>query len=393
MHIAIDARSMSHPQPGGFKTYTTNLIRALLVEDRQATYTIYLDRPMNGVMLPANANASLRIIEVPAPWIGMPFREQISIPLHIRSTHPDLVHFPCATGSLYPRIPLVVTIHDAIEFLELHQAGRSPRENARRFLMSLYNRQIQRLVARRAQAIITVSDYSKRDIMRVLAVPDRQIRVVPNAPADLYRPIHDPTTIRQQLAQYHLPPAFILALVSASPRKNATGLLRIYARLPVTIREKYPLVIVWTHALLQTSITEETNRLGLANCVRFLSHVPDKDLVLLYNAATLFVFTSLYEGFGLPVLEAMACGTPVLASNLTSIPEVAGTAACLADPRDEPAFSQALADLLGTPDIRANLSESGLHRARQFSWQHTARMTLEVYRETVAAIHSNGIAQ
>lgn len=280
----------------------------------------------------------------------MPIREQISIPLQLQCIHPDLVHFPCTTGSLYPRIPLVVTIHDAIEFLESHSASHSPRENARRFLMSLYNRQIQRLVARRANTIITVSAYSKRDIMHVLAIPDRKIRVVPNASSDAFYPIRDVTAIRQSLAQYRLPRTFILALVSASSRKNATGLLRIYARLPVVIREKHPLVIVWTHALLQANITSETHRLGVDNCVRFLSQVPDRYLVLLYNAATLFVFPSLYEGFGLPVLEAMACGTPVLARNLTSIPEVAGTAACLVDHRDEPAFSQALADLLDSPD-------------------------------------------
>ena len=198
-----------------------------------------------------------------------------------------------------------------------------------------------------------------------------------------YRPCRAVSKLKALRTHYKLPDSFILAIVSASPRKNASGLLRIYAKLPHTLRDRYPLVMVWTHPLLQASIKEDIRRLGLTDCVHFLTRVPDEDLVLLYNAATLFVFPSLYEGFGLPVLEAMACGTPVVASNLTSIPEVAGDAAVLADPRDENAFARALIHVLTSSERQRALAEAGLRRARQFSWKCTAKQTLEVYQQGV----------
>jgi glycosyltransferase involved in cell wall biosynthesis len=175
-----------------------------------------------------------------------------------------------------------------------------------------------------------------------------------------------------------------LTLVSASPRKNAAGLLRIYAQLPAELQRRHPLVMVWTHGLMQRELRREIERLGLGRCVLFLSRVPDGDLVLLYNAATLFVYPSLYEGFGLPVLEAMACGTPVVASNLTSIPEVAGESAALADPRDAKQFGEALSRTLSSPQVRIDLARAGFERAQQYSWERTARMTLDVYREAGA---------
>jgi glycosyltransferase involved in cell wall biosynthesis len=184
--------------------------------------------------------------------------------------------------------------------------------------------------------------------------------------------------------RYPLPPAFVLTIASASRRKNLIGLLRVYGRLPESVRTRYPLVVVWTHAHLQRRAASEVDRLGLKRWVQFLSAVPDRDLVLLYNAATAFVFPSLYEGFGLPVLEAMACGTPVVATNLTSVPEVTGDAAKLVDPRDEDAFLAALTGILTDPEERARLSRAGLERARQFSWERAAQQTLDLYRDVRA---------
>jgi glycosyltransferase involved in cell wall biosynthesis len=171
--------------------------------------------------------------------------------------------------------------------------------------------------------------------------------------------------------------------MNASARKNAPGLLRIYEQLPSEVRQRYPLVIVLTHPAFRAAIEQEVHRLGLTTSVRFFARVAEDDLVLFYNAATAFIFPSLYEGFGLPVLEAMACGTPVVTSNLTSIPEVGGDAVEQADPRSEEAFAEALRRVLASPELRASLTARGLQRAAQFSWERTARMTLDVYQEVV----------
>jgi len=384
MKIAIDARALSHPQPGGFKTYTTNLVHALLVEDPTNEYVLYLDRPLANNALPRHPKVSLKIIRPIAGWAGVPVREQVWLPLHLRRHSPDIAHFPCATGPAWAGCPLVVTIHDTIGFFETRSISFRPlKELLRRTLMGQYNKLLQRVVARRADIVITDSAHSRSDIVDVLGIPSRKIWVIPISQADIYGPCKNISQIKELQERYELPTMFILALVSASPRKNASGLLRIYAKLPDTLRDRYPLVMVWTHPLLQPEIEKEVERLGLKDHVCFLSRVPDQDLVLLYNAATVFVFPSLYEGFGLPVLEAMACGTPVVASNRTSIPEVAGNAAELVDPLDEDAFAQVLVDVLTSPERQAALAEAGLRRARQFSWRHTAKQTLEVYQHVV----------
>ncbi|MCA9994232.1 MAG: glycosyltransferase family 4 protein, partial [Anaerolineales bacterium] len=200
------------------------------------------------------------------------------------------------------------------------------------------------------------------------------------AHAQCYQP--KPTnTIQAFRHKYQLPANFIFTLVAASPRKNAKGLLRIFARLPITLRKKYPLFMVQTHDLLQTGIQKEIERLNLTNQVHFLPQMSDEELALLYNASSVFVFPSLYEGFGLPVLEAMACGTPVVASSLTSIPEVSGKAAILADPRDETEFAYALEAILINPKKQLAMAEAGLHQAQSFSWKRTAKMTLATYQE------------
>lgn len=384
MHIAIDARSLSHPQPGGFKTYTTHLVQALLKEDRENEYVLYLDRPVDPSGYADFPNVTLEVIRPVGGWAGVPLREQIWLPFHFTRWHPDVVHFPCATGSIAITVPLVVTIHDAIEFFERPRLTRLSRESVRRRLMVQYNRWVQRVIARHATTIITVSTQSMHDIAKTLRVPKDKIRVIPNAHAEFFRPCQEKDKLNELTGRLKIPDKFLLALASASPRKNASGLLRIYGRLPHTLRARYPLVIVWTHSFLQPEIEKEVKKLGLKDSTYFLPRVSDEDLVLLYNAATAFVFPSLYEGFGLPVLEAMACGTPVIASNLSSIPEVAGDAAELANPRDEDAFAEALFRVLTSPDRRRALSEAGLRRARQFSWQRTAQMTLDVYREVAS---------
>ncbi len=381
MHIAIDARAISHPQPGGFKSYTTNLVQALLETDQTNRYTLYFDRPVEDDLWRRHKNASLQTVAPPQGWLGMPVREQLLLARRLRAARPEIVHFPCATGALFGNCPAVVTIHDAIALLEKQQSFPTTRENLRRILMSQYVRWVQTLIARRATAVITDSSYSKRDLVNVLHVDPTRIRVIPLAQAHHFNLRREQTQLADLRNRYPLPPMFVLALASASPRKNASGLLRIYAKLPLHLRKQFPLVLVWTHNLLQAQVEADIEQLGLQGTVISVQRVTDSDLALLYHAATVFVFPSLYEGFGLPVLEAMACGTPVVSSNRTSIPEVAGSAAVLVDPSDEVEFAEHLEELLVNPQRRMELTELGRNHAARFSWRQTAEMTLEVYRE------------
>ena len=185
---------------------------------------------------------------------------------------------------------------------------------------------------------------------------------------------------REVCRKYILPEHFILAISSADPRKNIKRLIHSYSRLPSAMRDKCGLVIVWTHHLLTAEMSECVTELHLDNQVIFLPQVSDEDLALLYNAASLFVFPSLYEGFGLPLLEAMASGIPVIAADNSSIPEVVGDAAILFDARDVEAMANAIARVLVDNTLRLRLIQKGFEQVASFSWEKCAYLTLSGYQ-------------
>jgi glycosyltransferase involved in cell wall biosynthesis len=384
VRIAIDARAASHPQPGGFKTYTENLIRSLARVDGENRYILYLDRRVSDGELPQQPNFTNQVVPPPIPAVGVAIREQMLLPRRLAYDQVDLVHFPCATAAILAPCPFIVTIHDAIELWETPRLPNfwSP-EFLKRLGMHLYLRYAQIRAACMARAIITVSHNSKRDIVRRFKISAEKIFVTYEAPTEIYRPEDNEGLVKGIRQKYGLAPGFVLAIASASPRKNAQGLVTAYARLGDDLIEAHPLVIVWTHGLLRGEITRLVCRLGLETKVSFLEKVPDEDLVLLYNAASVFVFPSLYEGFGLPPLEAMACGTPVVASNTSSLPEILDDGALLVNPRDTEALARAMREVLTCPELRMSMREKGLKRAQAFSWEKTARETVAIYQQVV----------
>ena len=381
MKIAIEARALSHPQPGGFKSYTTNLIYGLLALDGMDEYLLYLDRAVSDSKLVTDPRVRIDYGAHAPSGFGVIWREQVFLPASLGRSRPDLVHLPCGTGPFACRAPLIVTLHDVIEFLEPYDLSSVSSEKLRRFLMKYYTRIIEKWLARKAIQIITVSDYSRRDIARLLHVDASKITAIPNAQGDDFRVIDDQSYLRHTTEKFHLPAKFCLAMASSSRRKNVQGLLEGYARLPDEVRGHYPLVIIWTHQLHQETTVQLVNTYKLEGSVKFLPRVSDEELVSLYNLASLFIMPSLYEGFGLPVLEAMACGTPVICSDRTSLPEVAGNAALLVDPAHPESIASAIEDLMHDREKYMHFSQAGLKRAAQFSWKQTARLTYQVYQE------------
>jgi len=375
MRIGIDARFLTHPQSGGFKTYTENLVKALSLIDDANTYVLYLDRPPAEGALPRKRNFVHRVVEGTHPVLGMPVREQIGLPRSIRQDRPDIMHFPCLTAPVSVPCPFAVTLHDVIWLSKPSFAKWSPK----RLIMWTYTRYVSLLATRRARVIITVSESSKREIIQRLGVAQEKVVVTYEAVGSAFRFLADRSLLDRVCRQRGLPAGFVLAIGSADPRKNILGLLRAYAGFGPGLIDRYALVIVWTHRLLADEIAAEVARLALGNHVHFLSGVSDDELVGLYNAATVFAFPSHHEGFGLPLLEAMACGTPVVAAHNSSIPEVVGDAALLVDSTDTVALSTAIAQVLADPELRKGLGRKGLQRARMFSWERCARETLSIY--------------
>jgi glycosyltransferase involved in cell wall biosynthesis len=251
-------------------------------------------------------------------------------------------------------------------------------------MMAWYYRVVPKIAAQHAAAVITVSHAAKASIVEQLHLNQERIFVTHEAASPLYRRIDDPSdleAVRQKYGLGHFP--FILAIGSADPRKNIETLVRAFAALPDQLRAHFHLAIVWTHSLLAEDLARQIETLGIRDQVHFLKQVPDNDLVLLYNAASLFVFPSLYEGFGLPPLEAMACGTPIIAANNSSIPEIVGEATLLSEARDADAIMKLIMKVLTDDCLRQELIAKGLKRAATFSWEKCGLETLQVYQQVV----------
>jgi len=224
----------------------------------------------------------------------------------------------------------------------------------------------------------------KADVERHLRLPPERVRVVPLAAAPSFRPLEDATKMAAVRAKYDLPERFILNVGALEPGKNQATLVRAFRRLRRGGVEQ-ALVIAGPPAWRYERLLRLVDRLGLTDEVRFLGYVPAEDLVALYNLADLFAFPSLYEGFGLPPLEAMACGTPMVCSNAASLPEVVGDAAITVDPYDVEGLAQAMHRVLTDASLREELRAKGLAQAKQFTWERTARETVAVYRQVLEA--------
>jgi len=290
----------------------------------------------------------------------------------------DLLHCPYWTNPLWSPWPTVVTVHDVIQFVLPEYAWRK----ISRVYFSIVSRSAQR-----ADAIITVSECSKGDIVKLLRVPPERIHVIGNAVDSSLYPVRDPWLLAGVRERYGIAPRFILYFGGFDLRKNVPRLIQAYARLPEALRREYQLVIAGRYQNLGHPLFPDPRQtvesLGLEARVIFTGQVREQDKAPLFSAATVFAFPSLYEGFGIPVLEAMACGTPVLTSNRSALPEVAGDAGLLVDPYDTEAICGGLAELLESQSVREDLARRGLERARRFTWDHVAEQTVRVYRQVV----------
>ena len=268
-------------------------------------------------------------------------------------------------------VPVVVTIHDMS--LTLYPGYHPPRR-------VLLNRPLVNLAARRADAIITVSESSKRDIVRSYGLSPQRVHVVHEAAAPAFRPIHDLGELTRVRRQYGLADRFILYVGTIEPRKNLPKLIEAFARRRRRGDLTHQLVCVGPYGWLSRDIEALLDRLQVNDSVLFTGYVPFHDLAALYNLAEMFVFPSIYEGFGLPVIEAMACGTPVITGHVAALDEVAGGAVEHVEALEVEAIGDALVRLAQDRDRRQALRRAGLQRAQFFSWARAARETAIVYR-------------
>ena len=367
MRIGFDAR-IAYYSRGGIHSYVVHLLDALAATDGRTDYRILRSRW--DAASPAHG-ANFRHV---ACWTPSHHRlERWALGLEIARLNLELLHSPdfIPPGFGYDRS--VITVHD-LSFLYY---PRFLNAESRRY----YNEQIDWAV-QRTDHILADSYATRSDLISLLQVPPDKITVVHLAANPCFSPVPDGEA-RQVVHQYALQPGFILFVGTLEPRKNIPGLLHAYRMLLDSRVTAQPLVLVGDKGWLYEEILAAVEALGLSDQVRFLDRVPSAHLPALYSAADVLAMPSFYEGFGLPALEAMACGTPVIVADRASLPEVVGEAGELVDPDDPGAIAGALTRVLTEEPLRVEMGKLGLERAATFSWDRVARETLKVYRQVL----------
>jgi glycosyltransferase involved in cell wall biosynthesis len=368
LRIAIDARKL---RDYGIGTYIRNLIRHLARIDRTSEYVL--------IVQPADIEIASALGDnfraVPDWSRAYSIREQLTIPLDLRRERVDLFHAPHYV--LPPLIPCksVVTIHDCIHL-------RFPQYLPNR-LAYVYARSSLWVATHRASRVLTVSETSKRDILRYFRVPERKIDVIYNAIDERLGETPTEEEVARVRERYQLNDPFVLYTGNIKPHKNLERLIEAFNTLRRGGLDQVKLLIIGDEISKYATLRRAVHRYKLHKHVRFFGFVSDKTLASLYRLASVFVFPSLYEGFGLPPLEAMAAGTPVITSNVSSLPEVVGDAAILIDPYDPDSIADAMRRVLTDPALREELRERGLARVHEFSWDRSVGRVREIYGEVL----------
>lgn len=366
MRIGVDARLMHH-QKAGISKYTWHLLQALAAQNLEDEFITFQHRKHHE---PIIRRPNFRRATLYAPVHTR--LEQYLLPLELLRFPLDLIHATDFIQPMYARLPAVITVHD-LAFLHFPHFMTAN--------SAAYYGQIDRAV-RAAAAVIVPSESTKQDLIAMLGVPNAKISVIYEAAAQMFTPLPAEKARARVARDFGLTQPFFLCVGTIEPRKNISALLHAFHHLRTRYNvQDVTLALAGGKGWLYDETLETVSKLALGDSVRFLGRVSDDALHSLYAAARCTVHPALYEGFGLPPLEAMACGTPVIVSNVSSLPEVVQDAALLFDPNNVEEIAVAMHRLLSDDALHAELSEKALRRAGCFSWERAAAATLEVYRK------------
>jgi glycosyltransferase involved in cell wall biosynthesis len=355
---------------GGPRYYAQNLIENILQLDRDNRYVIIADS--SAYRPPKGFASRCEIVDIPMrSKYSVIFWDHLKVPAAVRKRNIDLLHHTKGACPLFSRTPTVVSIYD----LAVYVMPETFAPGQRWYLRSNYE-----YAARKARRIITISENSKNDIVKFLGVPAERIAITPLAASPEFTKIDDKPILQSVKNKYHLPENYLLYMGTIHPRKNLTLLINAYAA--ARRRDAFPhqLVIAGRKGWLTQEIFKTAEKFSVLAPVIFPGTIDEPDKPALICGAAAFVSPSLYEGFGLTLLEAMQCGKPVISSNVSSIPEVAGDAAVLVDPKSEEQLARAISRVLCDEALQKKMGEQAVRKSREFSWTRTAQMTLDVYR-------------
>jgi glycosyltransferase involved in cell wall biosynthesis len=364
MRFSVDAHAIGCHLTGN-EVYIRNLLNEFAKLDRTSDFIAYVSKPGAHLQVPESVQTR-HVSENPFRRLGL------DLAVRLRCDKPDLLHVQY-TSPLACSVPLVVSVHH-VSYLEHPQ-----------YFTRFRSRQLRFTVKRTVEAaarILTPSEFSRRAILRHYKLDERKVVVVPNAVSSSFRPVERESAAAVVEEKFGIKGPFVLTVGDLQPRKNHLGLLHAFEE---TLRQHphlpHRLVFVGKETWSSKELHRAVLRSNVAGRVHFTGFVEDPDLLQFYGACDLFVFPSFYEGFGLPILEAMACGRAVACSSATAMPEVANAAGILFDPYSVPEMSRAISDVLLDEEMRVRLERLGTNRAASFTWERAAQRTLEVYYE------------
>jgi len=384
VRIGIDVRCLGEGRRTGVEEYTLNLLRTIFETNKENTHILFFNSfrqsKADFLWVKKYENVKLKKLHFPNKLLNFIFWYFAWPKIDRLIGGADLIFMPnIMFGSVSKKTRLIVTVHD-LSF-ERYPKTFSVR---RRFWHIFVN---PKKICERADKIITVSESSKKDIIDLYGIDAKKIKVIYSGVSERFRVIsrNDEKLIRVK-EKYHLPYKFVLYLGTIEPRKNIKGVIQAYVQMRENAMadeksyelSNYQLVIAGSAGWLSEEIFSEIEKFEFKNSIKVINFVDDLDKEFLFNLASLFIYPSFFEGFGFPVLEAMSCGVPVIASNNSSISEIAGDAAILIDPTRPQEISNAMKEVLLTGNLRSILIEKGVVRAKEFNWQKTARSTLNI---------------
>lgn len=371
--IGIDARLFGTALAVGIGRYTEELIRHLVELDKDNQYHVFLSKSASGSFPMYATNLSKTGVD----FSHYSYSEQFKYPTILKKTDLDLIHYTNFNSPVFfTSIPSVVTIHDLTLWFF---PGRGQKSWFRRMAY----RFVIKKTCQNAKQIIAITKRTKEDIVELLNINPEKITVVYEAVPNSYKVINNDVKIKKLKHKFNIAKPYIMYVGQWREHKNIIKMIRAFSLLRRRYNVDYQLVMVGKidnkYPLVKTTVKE----LGLTDQVIFTGYVPDSDLPYMYNGAELFVWPSLYEGFGLPPLEAMACGVPVISSNVSCMPEVLGDAAYYFDPHSVEAMAKSMSDVASSYSLKRELRLKGLRQARKYSFEKSAKETLKIYKQVL----------
>ncbi len=374
MKIVIECQRLFRKKKHGMEIVATEIIKAIQKSTtRHEIIVAAKDDEDNKAVLNSDF-VTLKML----PSSPYPYWEQVVLPRFVKKSKADLLHCTANTAPLFCKTPLIITIHDVI-YMEQVSFGGTAYQN----FGNLYRKWIVPKVAKKAKNIITVSAFEKNEISRILKIDPSKITVIHNGVNPAFTLICDIGILEEVKNKYQLPSRFLLHIGNTAPRKNTKGVLIAFDKYLQNNHHALPLVISGCDQEFITSILKKMDKAHLLKHVIVLTYLPFTDLPVLYNLAEVFLYPSFREGFGMPVAEAMACGTPVITANNSSLVEVSNDAALLIDASNTEQLAEAITLLVDDKNLRERLIEKGLENAKRFTWEKAAQQTLEIYNSVL----------